>query len=800
MSVRFGIYLILVAGCLMVTGCKKQRDVEETRYTWSSEAPLTVPYRIRLQRFEKANLIRNHSFETGRTFDLESSTNSFVIDGWQQVGQHVQWVDTRLESRYKPEEVFSGCRSVKIVRETAYETDVQGDGIISDFIKVIPGNYTLSCYMKLEQVYPATSRWGMRMHDAINLNLLFFDRNKIAITPKYRFHQTDQFVNVSLKALSLSNYSYIHSFGWGKVIGKSEHFPFPDGDIPSDAQYVKILIGLKGRGTLWVDSVTFSYNDHNFSVDEKMNNYTDTAFPSYHAIIPTPKHYSVMESLVFQVSDGQTEKQPLIVIPENADPLILKAAVLIQTAFQENIRGKVGWKDPFISIIKDTFRIHNPKTKLIFSLGTTRLFNRYQDLLPSKSISRHQQGYFIYAAPEMPNLVFLGGNNPVGIYYAALTLIQMFDKKQPVFHNARIIDYPDIAHRYFAMKDLTGEDCRQQMALADELIRYKFNGAFYSNSRSDSFQSFSPVSAQNQFLLHCGNDLFETGRIPRYRIPTDSSLTYSFPVDFTADECNLVPGGHNLLKYLVQGSPEFPGLIIPPAFNNQLLDNMEYQMLTAVLSGRIRCLYSGSSFFSVNTDDADIERFIAIAGTKPVFMDNSMQMDTPWGHYGGSDPFYPGKIRLFNIFEPYGNAEIREHFSKLDTSLFFVNQYAENEIDIIRLATAADFLWNSGSYSKYLSLWKVLQSRYGAAVSRELIRYADQYGLMLEMILRLTEKEQASRNLKIGQQILIDLDRQVVSITTLMGQEHRLVKELRKLNLECRKKLGMFASAEHKLN
>jgi hypothetical protein len=797
MSVRFSIYLILATGFIMVTGCKKHRDVEETRYTWSTEAPLTVPYRIRLQRFEKENLIRNHSFETGRTFNLDRSVTSFVIDGWQQIGQHIQWVDIRRDSLYKPDEALSGYRSVKIVRKTAFETDEQGDGIISDFIKVIPGNYTLSCFMKLEQVYPVKSRWGTRLNDAIDLNLLFFDRNKIAISPKYRFPHTDQYINASQKALSLSNYSYIKSFEWGKVIGKSEYFPFPDGDIPSDAQYVKIYIGLKGKGTLWVDSITFSYNDHNFSAGEKMSPYTDTIFPSYQAIIPTPKHYSVMESVVFQASDGQQEKQPLIIIPENADPLILKAATLIQSAFQESIMGKTGRNDPFIRVVKDTFPLQNPLSNLIFSLGTTRWIDRYRDFLPFKDISSYQQGYFIYATSDMPNLVFLGGNNPVGIYYAALTLIQMIDKKQPVFHNARIIDYPDIAHRYFAMKDLTGEGNRQQVAFADELIRYKFNGAFYSKNKSDSVLSFTARFSHNKPMLPYGEDLFETGSLPRYRIPADSTLTYSFPVDFTEVDCNLVPNRDNLLKYLVQGSPVFPYLIIPPAFNNQLLDNMEYQMLIPVVSDQIRCLYSGCSFFSVNTDDADLERFIAITGTKPVFMDNSMQMDTPWGHYGGSDPHYPGKIRLFNIFEPYGNAEIREHFSKLDTGLFFINKYAENEIDIIRLATAADFLWNSGSYSKNLSLWKVLQSRYGAVVSRELIRYADQYGLILEMIMKLKAREQISRNLKIGQQILIDLDKQVVSITTLLGQEHQLVKELRQLNQDCRKKLGMFASAVH---
>jgi hypothetical protein len=800
MSVRISKYLVLIAGLILVTGCKKHRDIEETRYTWSTEAPLTVPYRIRLQRFEKGNLIRNHSFETGRTFDLDGSKTSFVIDGWQLVGRHIHWVDTRQDSLYKPDEAFSGYRSVKIERKTAYETDEHGEGILSDFIKVIPGNYTLSCFMKLEKVYPATSRLGTRMYDAINLNLLFFDRNKIAITPKQEFPYTDQYINNSLKALSFANFNYIPSFGWGKVIGKSELFPFSDGDIPSDAQYVKIFIGLKGKGTLWVDSVNFSYNDHNFSVNEKMRHYTDTVFPSIQAIIPSPKQYSVMESLVFHSSDSNKEKQPLIVIPANADPLILKAATLIQAAFQESLRGRTGWNDPFVCIAKDTFSLQDTKSKLIMSLGTTKMFTRYRDFLPLKKISQHQQGYFIYSTSNMPNLVFLGGNNPTGIYYAALTLIQMIDKKQPVFHNARIIDYPDIAHRYFAMKYPDGKDYSQQIAFTDELIRYKFNGAFYGNNKSDSVRSSTTLSSQNQLFPLNWDDLFDTGRMPRYRIPADSSLTYSFPVDFTTDENNPVRGGNDLVKYQVQGSPDFPRLLVPPAFNNQLLDNMEYQMSHPVLGSQYKYLYSGCSFFSVNTDDADIERFTGVTGIKPAFMDNSMQMATPWGHYSGSYPYYPGKIRLFNIFEPFGNDAIREHFSKLDTSLFFINKYAESEIDIIRLATAADFLWNCTAYSKNLSLWKVLQSRYGAIVSRELVRYADQYGLMLEMMLKLSENEQASRNLKIGQQILNDLDKQVVAVADVLGQDHRLVKELRYLNKECRKKLGLFSSTAHRIN
>ena len=117
MKSRFFAYII-VASSLFLNGCHKSKDIEEQRYTWSTDAPLTIPYRTRIQRLGKANLLRNFSFETGRTFTLDSSTTSFVVDGWQQVGQHVEWVDIRNDSLYKPDEVYSGYRAIKIIRKT----------------------------------------------------------------------------------------------------------------------------------------------------------------------------------------------------------------------------------------------------------------------------------------------------------------------------------------------------------------------------------------------------------------------------------------------------------------------------------------------------------------------------------------------------------------------------------------------------------------------------------------------------------------------------------------------------------
>ena len=85
MKFRYRAYLILIFGILL-TGCSKKKEAED-RYTWSTDAPLTIPLKTRIQKFDKGNLVRNHSFENGRVFSLDSMTSSFVIDGWQQIGK-----------------------------------------------------------------------------------------------------------------------------------------------------------------------------------------------------------------------------------------------------------------------------------------------------------------------------------------------------------------------------------------------------------------------------------------------------------------------------------------------------------------------------------------------------------------------------------------------------------------------------------------------------------------------------------------------------------------------------------------
>jgi hypothetical protein len=787
---RLLILILPVLAGMFFTGCKK--DPDEQRLSWSTEAPLSIPYRQRIQRFEKNNLIRNCSFETGKIYEVDSLKTSFVIDGWQQMGEHVKWVDIRNEDIYRKNEAFSGYRSIKIVRNHANETDEEGEGVLSEFVKVIPGNYSFSFYTKLENVRPVKNRLGIKMNDAIDIQLKFFDRNKNEISATASFPQENQTINNSFKSLSFANFSTIPSFAWGNIIGKSADFPFPDGDIPTNAHYMKIFIGLKGTGTMWIDSVNFSYTKKNFSVEERMLSYTDTNMILSPVIIPAPKMMERLESVVlFDPSDTTT--LPVIVIPDDADITTRKAASLLQQALSFIITD--GKKGPVVRILSAQ-HIQTKSKGLTFILGKTSLYQKDQHALPVSKIAGHPQGYYIFTPHERPDVVFLGGNTSDGIYYAVLSAIQLIDGKQPVFHNAQIIDYPDFENRYFTLGDLTDNSETGPLAEASsDMAGYKMNGVFCKMVTMQDLTGDSPLNDYKNKISSL--PVFKVGVIsadrmaasqvingtfifaPRWILPIDSTLGYPCDMNLTFPDSGLAPGT----------------LLIAPVYNNYLM-NYQYNMNQAAMNLSFSTfLYSGSSFFSLNTDDADFAGFYAYTHSKPVFMDNSMLASTIWGQYNGAYPYYPGKLRLYNIFEPFMNNGIREHRSQLDTSLYWVNLPANSELNRIRLATAADFMWNTKNYDPDYSLWKVLVSRYGINVARELIHFASQYGLILETELRLQKNEQIQRNLKKIREDLSVLSVSARSVEKMLGTEHPLVKDIRSLSTQLRARLEHLSSS-----
>ena len=652
---------------------------------------------------------------------------------------------------------------------------------MSEFIKVIPGNYSLSMYLKLDSVWPVKSRLGIKMYDAVNIRLLYYDRNKMPVSSESDFHQISQNIDISFKSLSFANYNNIMSFGWGKVLGKSHYFPFPDGDIPTDAHYVRVFIGLKGKGKMWVDSVTFSYTDLNFSVAERMTIYTDTLFRLQQAIIPTPKHYTRMESVIMKKPGMKTEQMPLIVIPADADKLTIKAAELLQESLERSLKksSEITIETSSIRIIRTCSNEQLQKSLLVFSLGNTHLYKENLKILPQKDIAQHPQGYFIHSAITSPHLVIISANNSTGIFYGVQTAIQMIDNKKPVFHHANIIDYPDIAGRYFAISNTSNADeINHQTKYSSELIRYKLNGAFLLTEENNPPVGNNLLFFSTEYLPE--KDLLTYITLPAFLFPDDSLLVYRFQDIGTTK--NPIIDHITVPVNRISGPAQDPLYIMPLSYNNQLIDNFYVSRITMQSDSRSRYLYTGSSYFSINTDHADVDRFIAVTGSKPVFMDNSMLISSPWSHYAGNDPYFPGKIRLYNIFEPFSNCSIKDLFPKIDSGMFLVNQQPDSEIAMIRLATAADFMWNTNAYSKDLSLWKVLVLRYGSNIARALVNYADQYSLMLESFLNTSKSEPTTRNLKAIQLIMNNLTKTLHEIETGLGSEHVLVKEIQKMN------------------
>jgi len=820
---------LLISAVVLIFACRRN-DTDSQRLSWYTEDPGSIPYRIRLQRYERPNLLRNESFETGRTFAVDSNRSSFVIDGWQQSGDGVQWVDISNDSTYKHDEVFTGSRSVKITRNKAYETDTRGEGITSEFVRVIPGNYNLTFYTRLQNIQPNRARLGTRLYDAIQVQILYFDKNKLPLSSRQYFPHIDQYIDNSIKSLSFANFYEISDFGWGRIAGKSHSFPFPDGDIPSDAHYIKVYIGLVGTGTMWIDNVILRYSRNNFSASERMMPFTDTSYVTRTPVIPAPKDIKSLQQIVYYAAGDENNTLPLILIPDDASTLTRKAATLIRDRIYSVIKStdssRTDQNDIIIASSIPSDRVN--KSRLIISVGNTGLYQKYRDLMPVNDILSHRQGYFIFSSNDFPNIVFLRGNNSTGNFYAALTAVQLFDKTRPVFNNARIIDYPDFENRQFLIGNIS--DSISTRGYFDQLMNYKMNGAFLSYNSSDTsalppdaitilrkrfdkelFNIYGMVSTNTPYpakdipfikddffswITAKSAELFDSGidgtiAAPSFSPPWDSSLCYRQPLPFINNE----ELSENLKEMLSKEADGLNAFYCPVYYNNELIDLKQTVDHTDILSPGLSVLWSGSSYFGIHTDNADLDRFLEYSsGIKPSLIENSMLMSTEWGLYNGNYPWYPAKLKLFNIFEPFINTDIRYLYEKIDHDHIFLNLPANGEINLIRLATAADFFWNMRKYDPDLSLWNILVSRYGSDASRLLIEFAGKYSELLEIHARLKRNEQVARNVKSGETKLTEINIITGNISAYLGADHALVLEIKDLTNRIRLFVSSFSS------
>jgi hypothetical protein len=357
---------MILAG-FMSSSCHQAGKPESPLPAWSSNDVLAIPYFIRQQKMKKGTWSAMVHLN-GKWLSVDSLRKSYSIDGWQQTA--TMCIDDQItDSALTDDNVYSGNHALKISRAASDEM-VETAMNHECLYPVVPGNYSF-LFIPAFRISDLIARLGTRMHDAIDVKILYYDRNKILIDSRYLMPFKDQKIDNSFKSLSFANFNHIKEFIWGRVIGKSHSFPFSEGDIPDNARYVKIFIGLKGTGTMWIDDVDFHYTRDNFTPLERFSLIMDSSLTKQDLIIPTPKRISKLGSVVLYKPGQKAASLPKIIVPSRSGKEAERAAsLLLEKIIQIMKEAEAG--EELLSQVKIQSVISKDEmneSSLVFSIG-----------------------------------------------------------------------------------------------------------------------------------------------------------------------------------------------------------------------------------------------------------------------------------------------------------------------------------------------------------------------------------------------------------------------------------------------
>jgi len=508
--------LSFICCCLILNACATvERSADRlSSEGWSSSDPLSIPYDTRRAHFERANLVTNPSFEEGRVMTKDGDDN-FKLNGWQRVGRNVEWVFQK-NGRDAAAKVNSGRHAVKIVRAAAGKRD-EAEGLISDYIRVIPGNYYFTYHVQLKNIAGNKHGWGVKLYDAVVVKALYFDRDKQPIEPGYLNPVSGALIDNSDKGYSFSNYGDIDDFPWDEVRARSYNYPFSEGDVPDRTRYVRLFLGLKGAGTMWIDDIDYRYSKWNFSALERIKPYFDRQLDPAEKLIPTPQNIRGLRAVVYFDAAVPGSHPPVIVLPENPAPAERTAAGIIQkkiNAVLRNVTAAKKQKAAQAQVVEYDASIDEIlDAKLVFSIGRTRLYDRVRPDLSLQFIGDKQQGYIIKAAQTgNSHIVFLMGQTPIANYYAATTAIQLFDNDECVYHSANVVDYPDFLGRAYAFKNWqNSRELQSDLQNIEQMSLYKLNTMYVPVYKSKDKIWYQPNALYREGVGQAGEVCKKSG-------------------------------------------------------------------------------------------------------------------------------------------------------------------------------------------------------------------------------------------------------------------------------------------------
>ena len=497
---------------LMLTGCQPREDITEAGKKWSANETQSVPLRIRKNQFNKENLIVNPSFEEGKYFLKDSDDRSANIIAWTRMGNSVEWVDTNLDL-YSDNEVNDGQHAIKVTRLHANETDDPGDGILSDYIRVIPGNYLFTYDVKLENINSNASRLGTRLFDAVNIRMKFYDKKKVEVSSDQFYAFKKSTLDAGFKGYSYSNFWHIDSLGWGKVRGRTYNYPLSEGDLPDGTFYVRIFLGVKGTGTMWVDNIEFRYSKWNFTALERMESYFDSICCPTQLLIPMPKKVNKTSIIPVFKEDPTRTIPPIIIVPPNASKQTLLAAKLLKTNINK-VKANIQGEPQNLEVeINPSGNIPEGFKGQVFNIGKTSLFYQWEDSINLAEIQNKSQGYVIESFRAEQDIVFLVGNAPIGDYYATTTLIQLFDIDENQLQTVSVVDFPDFTGRSYLFSSWQNMDeMEDDINSIERMSLLKLNKAYVGYGQTSGRKDWhSPDELYINGVKNAGRKCKETG-------------------------------------------------------------------------------------------------------------------------------------------------------------------------------------------------------------------------------------------------------------------------------------------------
>jgi hypothetical protein len=681
------------------------------------------------------NLVINPSFESGKVKQIDSLTQSIQIEGWNFIGNGVRWLRSTVDqNRGESEFIHSGSRAVRIIRTDADETDDFGIGAITDYIRVIPGNYNLSLFISLQDVTNPKSRLGTSIYDAIDIRLIYYDRNRLEINPSKFSPYHNNYYDNSFKALSLSNYTSIDSTGWIHIQGKSHCFPVPDGDLQDETRFVRIFVGLKGNGQMCVDDVSFTYSPLNLTSLERMEPYFDSTFDITQVIIPKPRSVKVMESIIYY-RPYYKDVFPSILIPANANEQIVRGARMLEKEITSHIARFTALRSEEIpGLIVNNITRTEQESKVVFSIGTTSLFNSVRDKLPLDSIAVSPQGFLLYSNDDRPSTVYMYGNSPDANLYAVEAAIQLFDNNRLLFHNARVIDYPASAVRPMLLNRCS--DYSIDFLETGNLTRFT---AVYLPGSLNNLQQVLHRLARNTSM-----------NLNLFTQPDDGVYTdVNWPENIISDTLLFKRIGtiavlEETLTSEQRSASGWPEDLCSESPVQRLVDKgiqVERIPFLSMSGGygyktnfkdisttsEAEVIYAGDGLSTWKIDEADLNLFRTQFPDSKLFLDLSLYARSESLGYFQFDSLWPNKLPTACLFESFRNEILPEVYNGIEVTI--AGYEIKNIFDRIRMQTASDFFWNPENYNPDMSLYRALVNEFGPDLARDLLHYNNLYFL-----------------------------------------------------------------------